>query len=140
MLALAIAATALLAVTAATTAGHQHLQQGDHVLRAVRLAQTLMDEILSRPYDGSAGGARASWHIDDYDGFTEDLGAITDFTTAPCDDDDLPFGRCVCVAPTSLTVPDLDGAVVPGKHVTVTVNDADGTVFELSRFIAETSP
>jgi prepilin-type N-terminal cleavage/methylation domain-containing protein len=138
LLALMILLVAVLAVTSATTIGHQHLQAGDDLLRAVECTRNLMDEIASRPYAGVSGGARSTWHIDDYHGFAQAIGAMTDFTGAPCEVDH--FGWAVTVAATDHTVADLDGAMIPGKTITITVSDAQGPVSELTQFIAEETP
>jgi hypothetical protein len=133
-----ILSVAVLAVTAATTTGHQHLNDGDRILRAVRIAENLMDEIRSRPYDGTVGGPRSDWHIDDFNGFAEAIGSMQDFTGEATDDTE--FGRSVEIQAANHTVAELDGAVLPGKNITITVLDAEGTVYVLSRFVAEVTP
>lgn len=136
VIAMAILAAAVLGVSQATSAGHQQLRAGQDGLRATALAEALMEEITSRPFTGGAAG-RANWAVDDFDGFAEAAGALTHADGSPCDAADQAFGRSVTVTATSVTVPELDGAVVGGATVDVVVSDADGRTWALSRFVAQ---
>lgn len=137
LLAMTILAVVMLGVTYATTAGHQHLQHGDAALRSVRLAEQLMEEIISRPYHGSGGTARSTWVIADYDGFTEQPGNLRDFAGEACDAEDQRFGRSVGVEPVTHTLAGLGGFTVSGLRITVTVTSPRGQQQAIQRFVPE---
>lgn len=136
MIAMALLTIAALGMTFAATTGHVHLSIADDTLRAVRLGEHLLEEIIGRPYDGS-GASRATYCVDDYDGFTEPAGTLQDFASTPYEAVDQSFSRSVTVNPSSVTIAALGGAVIPGKVVSVTVRDAQGSAWTLTRFIAE---
>ncbi len=136
VLAMVVLSIGVLGMVYATTAGHHHLHGSDLQLRAVRLAEHLLEEIHARPYSGSGIG-RASFCVDDYDGFSEDPGQVRSFTGELYGDHDQIFSRSVTVTAANETVADLDGASIPGKTVTVTVQDSRGVNWSLSRFICE---
>ena len=139
LLAMTILSIIVLALTYATAAGHQHLRAGETGLRAVSVAEDLIEEILSRPYHGSGGTVRADYHLDDYDGFEEELGEdeLTDFTGAAYGEAYQAFGRSATVSEQQHTLAELGGTQVQGKKVTVTVEDGRGQVWTLRRFVPE---
>ena len=114
LLAVATLSVAVLGMAYATTAGHQHLDRRQHVLRATHLAEHLIDEIIARPYTGG-GPDRATFAIDGYDGFAEDPGDLQRFDATPYAPEDQVFSRSVTVTAATQTVPDLDGAAIPGR-------------------------
>lgn len=136
LLAIVVLWVAVLGLSFATTAGHQHLNHGDRMLRAVRLAEHLMEEIQSRPYSGSGIG-RPSYHIDDYNGFNEAAGELRDFAGDLYDDADQIFNRSVAITSASQTVGSLDGLTISGKTIVITLEDAAGAQWTLSRFVPE---
>jgi hypothetical protein len=136
MVAMVILSMAVLAVNYTTTAGHQHLDLSEKRLRAVRLAGDLLEEIVSRPYAG-AGADRSTFCVDDYNGFQEAPGELKQASGTLYGGEDQQCGRVASVTATTITVSELENAVIPGKTVTVTVSDADGHEWELSRFIPE---
>jgi len=140
LLALVVLAVASLAAAAATNAGHQQLRSSADRLRAVQLAEHLLDEILIRSYAGVSGGSRADWHIDEYDDFSEAAGSLKDALGAALDDADQVYSRSVSIDSATVTLTELEGAIVQGKQVTVTISGASGIVIPLSRFIAERDP
>lgn len=140
LLAMAILAVAILGITIAVTAGQKHLQYGETRLAAARLAEHLLEEIQSRPYAGHGAG-RSSYHVDDYDGFHESPGEIKDAAGTPYGSIEQQFSRSVSVRGDAVAIPAWEGAVVAGKLVVVTLEDACGERFQLSRFISpEMSP
>lgn len=136
LLAMAILAVAVLSLVYTATAGHQHAYHGDTSLRATRLAEQLMEEILSRPYDGS-GTDRDDWHLDDYDGFTESAGTLTDGIGSLLPADDQTFSWSVSVSSSVQTIGSLDGIDISGKTIVITVQNETGEVWQLCRFLPE---
>ena len=139
LLAMVIVALAVLSISYVTTAGHQHMHHGEMSLRAVRLAEHLMEEIITRPYHGSGGSERHEYHLDDFDGFQEEPGSLTDFTGTPYSAADQKFTRRVSIDGAAITVDDLDDITIDGKLVTITVERAEGRQWQLTRFIPEPS-
>lgn len=134
--ALAILSVAILGIAFTATVGHQHSHHGDAMLRAVRLAEHLMEEVISRPYSGS-GADRLTFHMDDYDAFEEALGTIRDFNGTLYGPDDQRFTRSASVNGASHAVPDLGGTTFVGKTIVVTVRDQEGAAWEITRFVPE---
>jgi len=134
LLAMLILSIAVLGITYATTAGHQHLHYADSSLRAVRLAENLIEEIQSRPYFGH-GADRPTFHVDDYDNLHEAPGSLKDCNAVLYDAADQVFSRSASVTDTTTNVPDLENAAMPCKTVVVTVHDAFGDHWQLSRLI-----
>lgn len=131
---MAILAVAVLGLSQLAAAGHAHLKHGDGSLRAIQLAEHLMEEIASRPYDGS-GATRADWCMGDYDGFTQEAGEVTDFAGTPYTGADASFKRWVSLADASAAVPELGGLVLQGRNVTVHVQETQGNTWQITRFI-----
>ena len=104
LLAMAILAVAVLGLSQLAAARHAHLKQGDLSLRAIQLAEHLMEEIAARPYEGT-GVTRSDWCMGDYEGFTQQAGEVTDFAGTPYSGADALFTRRVTMADASATVP-----------------------------------
>ncbi len=135
-----ILSIAALGIICSTMAGHQHLQFGEQSLRATRLAEDLLEEIISRPYSGHGAG-RKSFHIDDFDHFSEAANQVADFRGILYGDEDQFFVRTVRVYAATMTLPELEGFSTAGKTVQVTVSNSRGIQCQLSRFIpAPVSP
>lgn len=134
LLAVIILSIAILGLSYATTAGHEQLHQSERTLRATRLAEHLIEEILGKPYTGS-GADRASYCLDDYDSFVELPGEIERMTGGLYADVYQGFTREVSVVGDSKTIADYNNVVIVGKTVTVTVTDTNGVTYELNRFI-----
>lgn len=137
LMAMAVLSVVVLGVTYATTAGHQHLRQGDQTLRAVRLAEHLMEEIVSRPYSGSDTSDRSAFHLGDYDGFSEEIGELTDFSGARYAAEEQRFARSAKVTDATHTLSGLGSLSVSGKRVTVAITDRRGQSWTLERFVPE---
>jgi len=139
MAAMLILSVAVLAVTYVTSAGHAHLHHGETALRAVRLAENLIEEIVGRPYHGS-GATRDAYCIDDYDGFSETAGTLRDAAGVLHPDADQAFNRAAEVEPLTLTIADLDNASIAAKRIVVTVEDMEGNAWSVSRLAPEPTP
>lgn len=137
LVATAILSIVVLGVCYVGVAGQQHLRASDVALRAVRLAEQLMEEVESRSYSG-AGSTRSDWHMDDYNGFSESAGTLKDFTgTLYADATDQAYSRSVTVAAGSVTIAELGNFTRAGKTVTVTVRHTGGLQWRVVRFIPQ---
>ena len=92
LLAAVVLAMAVAAVIMPFTAGAQATAEDARRTLAVNVAQDLMEEILTKPFhdpDGTEVGetGRSSWDdVADYDGYSEQEGAITSFDGGTVDD------------------------------------------------------
>lgn len=147
LLAIVLLAATLLAVISTVTAGQQHVAYADQGLRAVRLAQDLVEEITARAYSEPGGvasfgleageSARPEFDdLDDYDGYTEEPGMLANFRGDRYDAQDQVFRRSVTVADANQDVAAL-GTTIGGRTVTVFVQGPKGEQWEFSRFIPE---
>lgn len=134
LFAMAVLAVAVLGLCHVVVAGHAHLKQGDDAARAVRLAEHLMEEIASRPYE-AVGGARSHWGVADYDGFSEAAGALRDFTGRLYEGQDQRFARQASVSPCNTLMPALDNTILQGLQVEVVVSLGSGMSWRMTRFI-----
>ncbi len=150
MMALAVLSLAVLAVNFAVVAGQTHARIGDNSILATVLAQDLLEEILALPYDDPDGASalgpevpetsRLSFdNADDFHGYTESPGGITDFTGNAYPDDAQVFTRSVAIAASNEYVTGLNTAIA-GLTVTVTVWDAQGRSWAITRYIPEAAP
>jgi len=146
----AVAASIILSVTVvavaqAIMAGHMQTAEALHRRRAMEMAEALTEEVLRLPYDDPDGASnpgpesgetsRASFdNIDDYHGFTESAGNVSDLagTVYPIAYD--RFARSVSVVADSQTVTGF-GSAFDGQTVTVTVTDDTGTAWSVSVFV-----
>lgn len=147
LLAAMILAFSAVAVSQALLAGHQQTQAALHHRRATDLADALMEEILRLPYndpDGaSSPGPEAGEtsrllydNIDDYHGFSETAGSVTDVAGAAYDARYELFSRSVTVTAGSQTVAGL-GPAITGVTIQVTVTDTAGATWSVQRFVAQ---
>ena len=118
--------------------------------RAISLAEALMAEIVSLPYADPEGATttgpdagestRADYdNIDDFDDFSEDVGAAIDAHGQAYDAPYDVFGRSVAVTYQTLTIAALGGAL-DGATIEVTVTDDRGRTWTLQRFAPEPAP
>ena len=141
LLASVILAVAVVAVAQAVAAGQAQSHEAVRTLRGQLLAEAMMEEILATSYadpdtDGETGRANFD-DIDDFNGFTQAAGALTDAAGVAYPD---TYQRCsiaVTVTSSSTTLTDLGGASYDGKNVVVTVTDLDGRTWTLTRFVVE---
>lgn len=146
LLASALLAFAVAAVSQAVVAGQMQTVEALHHRRAVELTEALMDEVLRLPYDDPQGASspgpeagessRSAFdNADDYHGFSETAGTLADAAgtlySAPFQD----FTRSVTAAYGNVTVTGFASAI-PGLTVTVTVQEA-GLTWSVTRFIAQ---
>ncbi|MEM9882993.1 MAG: hypothetical protein AAF800_08765 [Planctomycetota bacterium] len=148
LLASAVLAFAVAGLTQTVVSGQAHTHLALHEARALALAESLLDEVLSKPYadpDGhTAAGPdadeanRADFDaIDDYDAHAEPAGGLTDPAGGAYPADYLRFGRSVTAAYTTRDVAAFGGSRA-GLDVTVTVTDGDnGRQWRVTRFVAE---
>lgn len=145
MLALAVLMFIVAALTQAVVAGQMHVYEAIHEVRAVSLAEAMMDEVLAKPYDDPDGASVAGPeagendrddfdNADDYDGYTEGPDDVADFAGAAYPDAYQSFTRSVTAAYDTVTNlgEDRDGLLI-----TVTVTDADNRTWTISRFVPE---
>lgn len=133
----------MLSITAAgimlsTAAGFGSIEYADTRIRAVRIAEQLLEETVVSPY--TVGDPdRWGWGLDDYGGFTEDAGAIMDVFGSLNDPSDQAFRRTVTVTPATITLPELGVLSVDGKIIEVAVTSHEGLEWRVVRFIPEPS-
>jgi type II secretory pathway pseudopilin PulG len=149
LLAIVLLAATLLAVISTVTAGQQHVAYADQGMRAVRLAQDLLEEITARAYSEPNGvasfgpevgeSARSEFDdLDDYDSYAEEPGSLADFRGERYGPQDQACRRSVTVADASQDAAAL-GTTITGRTVTVLVQGPKGEQWEFSRFIPEPS-
>lgn len=150
LLASAVLALAVVAVTQAVVAGQMQTAEALRRARALGLGEALTDEVLRLPYtdpDGPGGevGRENFDNLEDFNGFSEAAGALRDArgTSNPASLYDAPFqefSRTVSVVPANggsgVSVTGFGNPLL-GLMVTVTVQDAAGEKWTLTRFRAQ---
>jgi prepilin-type N-terminal cleavage/methylation domain-containing protein len=147
LIAMTILAVIVLVTCHTLAAGQEHVQYGDRRSAAVRLGRDMLEEIASRPYRdlatptnfGPEAGetARAALNdVDDYHGFNEAAGALSDFAGNAYPTADQGFSRSVTITANTLTVPNLSRTFT-GLSVIVTVRARNGEQWQFTRFIPE---
>jgi MSHA pilin protein MshD len=147
MFAVSILAFSVAALTQAVVSGQSHTYEAMHASRAMALAEAMIDEVLSKPYDDPEGDLVAGPdagessrdlfdNADDYDGLAEASGAVVDQAGAVYPELYQKFSRAVAASYVTENLADLGGDH-DGLSVTVTVTDSHGRVWTLSRFIQE---
>lgn len=128
-----ILVTVLLASNAAVAAAQQHARFGDRALRATRLAENLIEEIIgaARPVPGSAG--RAAWRLHDYNALVEQPGHLRDFTGDLCPPRDQVFRRSVVIG--AVTADDALSPALAYASVIVTIEHPGGDTWQVTRRI-----
>lgn len=149
LIASAVLATAVVAICAAVMAGHSQGTYTEHADRALKLAEELAEYIAVMPYndpqgastpgpDSGESGISAFDNADDFHGYSEAAGAIRDVAGNLYPAAYQVFSRSVTAVYTTQTVAQL-GGTINGLRVTVTVTDAQGQTWTLTRFIAQPS-
>jgi MSHA pilin protein MshD len=147
LMASAVLAFSVTAITFAVTSGQMQTYYALHELRATALADALMEEIVSLPYLDPNGGAtpgpeagettRADYdNIDDFHGFAQAAGHLTDATGQTYPTTYAMFSRRATAVYGTASVP-LMGGTVQGITVTVTVTDNKGMAWNVTRFIVK---
>lgn len=149
LLASAILAFCVAAISQAIALGHGQTYEAIHGRRAVVLAEALLEEVLSLPFADPEGASvmgpeagessRSSYdNCDDFDGFADggDDGPVRDAGGVDYGDLYQVFTRAVAASDTPISVPGFGGDI-PGLTVTVTVTDDRGLSWSITRFIPE---
>lgn len=148
LIASSVLSIAVLAIVDAVTTGQQTTYQAMHDLRGMALAEALMEEIQSMPYDDPDGGTedvgpedgevdRTDFdNADDYHGYSEDVGATKDVGGIDYPSIYAKFGRSVTAVYENLTVTEFGGDQA-GLTITVNVTDNRGQEWSLTRFMKE---
>ena len=147
MFAITVLAFSVAALTQAVVSGQSHTYEAMHSSRAITLAEAMIDEVLSKPYDDPDGdiivgpdAGESSRDLfdaaDDFDGLTEALGAVQDQSGTAYPELYQNFGRTVATAYTTESFPDLGGDH-DGLTVTITITDMNGRTWTVTRFIQE---
>ena len=147
MIASAILAFAIAAISQAIVAGQMQTYEALHDWRGLCLAEAMVEEIISLPYDDPGGGGalgpdtgepnRSKFdNCDDFHGYSETAGNVEDAAGNGYDVMFDRFSRDVVTAYTQQTVPGM-GAPHDGLEITVTVTDDRGMSWSIVRFIAE---
>jgi len=147
LIASSILSFAVLAVLQPIVAGQSQSTHALNEMRALALAEAMIEEVLSRPYfdpdgasvvgpDGGETNRTQFDNIDDYHGFTEAVGQVRDANNQTYPITFNRFGRSVTCAYTTQDLPDL-GGVTSGIVITVTVRDNASHTWELARFVPE---
>ncbi len=150
MFAVLVLSFSVAALTQAIVSGQSHTYEAMHASRAITLAETMIEEILGKPYNDPDGDTPVGPDVsevfrdrfdcaDDYDGYTEAAGAVEDQTLTLYPELYQNFGRAVMCRYTTVSLPDLGGDH-NGLTVTVTVTDTHGRTWSISRFIQEPTP
>lgn len=143
LLASVILAFAVVAVSQAVLAGQMQTADALHRARALELTEALMEEVTRLPYTDPNGGTevgRANYdNLQDFNGFSETTGTLKDAAGVAYDSAFQGFSRTVSVVPDTITVTGF-GNPLPGLTTTVTVQDAGGASWVLTRFRAQPPP
>lgn len=148
LMASAILAFAVAAISYAISTGHAQTHNALHELRALSLAEAMMEEIVARPYADPEGAAatpgpdagesdRSDFdNCDDFDGYSEEQGEVTDADGVAYPSAFAPFSRSVTAVYETMNFTTMGGSI-DGLTVTVTVTDARGRTWQAIRFIPE---
>jgi len=151
LFAASVLAVVVAAVTQSIVAGQMQTYDAMHSARAVALTEAMMEEILVLPYDDPEGGVvigpdagettRQQFDdIDDYHGFTEAAGTLTDAEGNLYNDLYQGFTRSVTVATGSVDVAAF-GAAQNGLTITTAVQEGTtGRTWVVTRFVPEPAP
>lgn len=147
LMAAATLAFVVAAVSQAVVSGQSQTYDAIRQVRALALAEALIEEILSKPYVDPSNGSttlgpesgessRALYdNADDYHGLSETLGNCQDALGAAYPPAYSVFARSVTCAYTTKTAAGLGS--FDGLMVTVTVTDDHGRTWSISRFITK---
>lgn len=147
MTAAVVLSIAVIAVSQALVAGQMQTYDALHRQRAMALADALIEEIVRLPYvdpdetttfgpDPGESTRAAFDDVNDFHGFTQSAGALSDAAGVSYDSNYQQFSRSVTIAAGSQTVSGF-GAAYPGVTVQVTVTDSAGTSWTVTTFVPE---
>jgi MSHA pilin protein MshD len=146
LLAIAILAGTVLAVTYTVVAANHQTRYADRAARAARLGRDLLEEIAARSYAdpnqtpgfGTESGETQRTlfdDVDDYNGYQEAAGALKDAGGTLYATDDQVFSRAVTVAAASNTLGTLGSFA--GLRVTVVVTHSSGETWTFVCFVPQ---
>jgi len=144
LLASVVLTVCVVAFSVAVRSGHMQSSQAVRAQKALEFGEELMETILSLPYSDPQGPSlpgpeagetapAAFDNMDDYDGY-HDSGSQADRAGVAYPDVYRSYTRSVKAAYCTETVGGL-GNPIPGLLVTVTVQDAKGMSWQLTRFV-----
>ncbi|MCP4247271.1 MAG: hypothetical protein GY778_09510 [bacterium] len=147
LIAATILAVAVAAVAQAVVAGQMQSYAALYQRRAVEMAEALMDEVLSLPYDDPQGAStpgpeagettRAAFdNADDFHGYGEAATTLADAAGTVYATPFQDFSRSVTAAYSNVAVTGFADPI-PALTVTVTVQDGAGQSWTLTRLIAQ---
>lgn len=136
MLATLILGVVILAVTQSTLAGARHHAYADQTHAALRAAESLVEEITSRPYQAQAAAPRSGWGLPDFHGLSEPPGSLRDASASLLPEAYQALARSVIVTDHALDMGSLGADPVQGRLVIVTTRTPLGDEVTLERFIA----
>ncbi len=147
LLASAILSFAASAMYMSITASQTQFHYAAHARRGMKLAEELLQYVTVLPYsdpDGASNpgpesgesGVAGFDNIDDFHGYSESAGSLTDVAGNAYPAAHQLFSRSVTVQYGSQNISQLGGAI-PGLTVNVTVTNSKGQSWSLSRFVAE---
>lgn len=148
LIASAVLAFVVAAFTQAIVTGQAHAYTAVQQTRAISAAEALMAEIATKNYFSTddteldlgpeSGETRAVGfdEIDDYHGYAEATGTLTDAQDTAYPTEYSRLSRSVSVAPAS-NATTVFGSSYSGVWVTITVTDSQGPSWELQRFFFE---
>mgnify|MGYP006908238722 FL=1 len=152
MIASIILSITVFALSNALSAGHQLTYDAMREARAQALAEALIDEVISLPYDDPEGEtvmgpdtgetSRSLYdNIDDFNGYLEEAGALADADGTSYPTTYQEFSRSVTVTSDPQTVAGFGGgSPLTGIRVIVTVQDATGRTWIVTRFVNDPTP
>jgi len=137
----------IVAVSVCMRAGHQANQDASQGQRAVKLAEELVEYVLSLPYYDDGGvqtpgpeagetGASAFDNADDFHGYSDPEGTLTDMSGSAYPPEYQVFTRSVSVQYGSVSIGGL-GQPVDGLTVVVQISDRKGRTWDVRRFISQ---
>ena len=147
LMASAVLAFAVAAISYAVSTGQVQTHYAMHELRAISLTEALMEEIVARRYEDAEGSAAVGPdageserslfdNSDDYHGYSEAMGQVVDFDGVAYPTPFGKFSRSVTAEYETLNFASLGGSM-NGLTVTVTVTDDKGRTWQAMRFIPE---
>jgi hypothetical protein len=127
MIAVGLLTFAVTAITSAIVAGQQHSIEAREKIVAAVAVESLMSQLLQEPWE-----SMNSWN-----GYTEEVGSITDPTGAILEGDWSQIGRRVSILDSEVLVESLEVFII-GRTIEVSAFTEDGRILStVERFIPE---
>ena len=147
LIASAVLAVAASAVYLSISAAQMQMHYAAHARRGVTLAEEMLQYVTAMPYSDPQGSPDAGPdageasiadydNMDDFHGYTENAGELTDVAGNGYPATHQLFSRSVSAEYVTPNVAALGGAI-PGLQVTVTVQSPKGEIWSVTRFVAE---